>query len=36
VSQHTVKTQAISVYRKLGASSLSQAVRRLQELGLGR
>jgi LuxR family transcriptional regulator, maltose regulon positive regulatory protein len=24
VSQHTVKTQAISVYRKLGASSRSQ------------
>jgi LuxR family transcriptional regulator, maltose regulon positive regulatory protein len=34
VSQNTVKTQAISVYRKLGASSRSEAVRRLQELGL--
>jgi ATP/maltotriose-dependent transcriptional regulator MalT len=29
-----VKTQAISIYRKLGASSRSQAVQRLQELGL--
>jgi LuxR family transcriptional regulator, maltose regulon positive regulatory protein len=34
VSQHTVKTQAMSVYRKLGASSRSQAVQRMQELGL--
>jgi LuxR family transcriptional regulator, maltose regulon positive regulatory protein len=34
VSQHTVKTQAISVYRKLGASSRSEAVQRLQEIGL--
>jgi LuxR family transcriptional regulator, maltose regulon positive regulatory protein len=34
VSQNTVKTQAISVYRKLGASSRSEAVRRLQEIGL--
>ena len=33
VSRHTVKTQAISVYRKLGVSSRSQAVQRLQELG---
>jgi LuxR family transcriptional regulator, maltose regulon positive regulatory protein len=32
VSRHTVKTQAISVYRKLGVSSRSQAVQRLQEL----
>jgi hypothetical protein len=30
----TVKTQAISVYRKLGASARSQAVQRLQEIGL--
>jgi ATP/maltotriose-dependent transcriptional regulator MalT len=29
-----VKTQAISVYRKLGVSSRSQAVQRLQDLGL--
>jgi LuxR family maltose regulon positive regulatory protein len=35
VSQHTVKTQATSVYRKLGVSSRGQAVQRLQELGLG-
>jgi LuxR family maltose regulon positive regulatory protein len=35
ISQHTVKTQAVSVYRKLGASSRSQAVQHLQELGLG-
>jgi LuxR family transcriptional regulator, maltose regulon positive regulatory protein len=35
ISQHTVKTQATSVYRKLGVSSRSQAVQRLQELGLG-
>jgi LuxR family transcriptional regulator, maltose regulon positive regulatory protein len=35
VSRHTVKSQAISVYRKLGVSSRSQAVQRMQELGLG-
>jgi LuxR family maltose regulon positive regulatory protein len=35
VSQHTVKTQATSVYRKLGVSSRGQAAQRLQELGLG-
>jgi LuxR family maltose regulon positive regulatory protein len=35
VSQHTIKTQVMSVYRKLGVSSRSQAVQRLQELGLG-
>jgi LuxR family maltose regulon positive regulatory protein len=34
VSQHTVKTQAISVYRKLAVSSRGQAVQRLQEIGL--
>jgi DNA-binding NarL/FixJ family response regulator len=34
ISQHTVKTQAISVYRKLGVSSRSQAVQRLQDRGL--
>jgi LuxR family transcriptional regulator, maltose regulon positive regulatory protein len=34
ISQHTVKTQALSVYRKLSASSRSQAVQRLQEIGL--
>jgi LuxR family maltose regulon positive regulatory protein len=34
ISRHTVKTQAISVYRKLGASSPSQAIDRASELGL--
>jgi LuxR family maltose regulon positive regulatory protein len=34
VSQHTVKTQALSIYRKLGASSRGQAVQRVQEIGL--
>jgi LuxR family maltose regulon positive regulatory protein len=35
LSHHTVKTHATSVYRKLGVSSRSQAVQRLQKLGLG-
>ena len=35
LSQHTVKTHASSIYRKLGVSSRSQAVQRLQEFGLG-
>jgi LuxR family maltose regulon positive regulatory protein len=34
VSSHTVKTQAYSAYRKLGASSRSEAVARMRELGL--
>jgi LuxR family transcriptional regulator, maltose regulon positive regulatory protein len=34
VSRHTVKSQASSLYRKLGASSRSQAVTRARELGL--
>jgi LuxR family maltose regulon positive regulatory protein len=34
VSQHTVKTQAMSIYRKLGASSRGQAVQRVQDIGL--
>ena len=34
VSRHTVKTQAISVYRKLGVSSRSEAIARMHELGL--
>jgi LuxR family maltose regulon positive regulatory protein len=34
VSQHTVKTQAYSAYRKLGVSSRSEAVIRTRELGL--
>jgi LuxR family transcriptional regulator, maltose regulon positive regulatory protein len=35
ISQHTVKSHASAVYRKLGVSSRNQAIRRLQELGLG-
>jgi LuxR family maltose regulon positive regulatory protein len=35
ISQHTVKTQAMSVYRKLDVSSRGQAVQRAQQLGLG-
>jgi LuxR family transcriptional regulator, maltose regulon positive regulatory protein len=35
LSQHTVKSQALSLYRKLGVSSRSQAVQRAQQLGLG-
>jgi LuxR family maltose regulon positive regulatory protein len=34
VSQHTVKTQALSIYRKLGASSRGEAVQRVQETGM--
>jgi LuxR family transcriptional regulator, maltose regulon positive regulatory protein len=34
VSRHTVKSQANSIYRKLGASTRSQAVARARELGL--
>lgn len=34
VSRHTIKTQAMSIYRKLGASSRSQAVDRARESGL--
>jgi LuxR family maltose regulon positive regulatory protein len=34
LSPNTVKSQAMSVYRKLGASSRSQAVARSRELGL--
>ena len=34
VSRNTVKTQAISIYRKLGASSRSEAIERATELGL--
>jgi LuxR family maltose regulon positive regulatory protein len=35
VSRNTIKTQAISVYRKLGVSSRSEAVSEAQRLGLG-
>ena len=34
LSPHTVKSQAVSIYRKLGASSRSQAVTYSRELGL--
>lgn len=34
LSRNTVKTQAISIYRKLGASSRGEAVERATELGL--
>jgi LuxR family maltose regulon positive regulatory protein len=34
VSRNTVKTQAISVYRKLGVSSRSEAIARAVRLGL--
>jgi LuxR family maltose regulon positive regulatory protein len=34
VSSHTVKSQAMSIYRKLGASSRSQAIQRAQQLDL--
>ena len=34
LSPHTVESQAMSIYRKLEASSRSQAVARARELGL--
>jgi ATP/maltotriose-dependent transcriptional regulator MalT len=34
LSPHTVKSQVMSIYRKLGASSRSQAVARSREVGL--
>jgi LuxR family transcriptional regulator, maltose regulon positive regulatory protein len=34
LARHTIKTQANAIYRKLGASSRSQAVARSRELGL--
>jgi len=34
LSPNTVKSEAISLYRKLGASSRNQAVTRARELGL--
>jgi LuxR family maltose regulon positive regulatory protein len=34
LSLHTVKSQANSLYRKLGACSRSQAVSRLRDFGL--
>jgi LuxR family maltose regulon positive regulatory protein len=34
ISQHTVKTQAMSIYRKLGVSSRSEAIQCARTLGL--
>ncbi len=34
LSRHTVKTQVISIYRKLGVSSRSEAIDRMHELGV--
>jgi LuxR family maltose regulon positive regulatory protein len=34
LSPHAVKSQATSIYRKLGASTRSQAITRVRELGL--
>ena len=34
LSRHTIKSEAMSIYRKLGACSRSQAVARSRELGL--
>ena len=34
LSRHTIKSQAISAYRKLGVSTRSEAVARSRELGL--
>ena len=34
LSRHTIKSEAMSLYRKLGASTRSQAVTRCRELGL--
>jgi LuxR family transcriptional regulator, maltose regulon positive regulatory protein len=34
ISRHTVKSQAISIYRKLGASSRSEAIACVHEIGL--
>jgi LuxR family transcriptional regulator, maltose regulon positive regulatory protein len=34
LSRNTVKTQAVSIYRKLGVSSRSEAMARVRELGL--
>jgi LuxR family maltose regulon positive regulatory protein len=34
LSPHTVKSQALSVYRKLGVSSRSQAIQRMRRTGL--
>ena len=35
VSRNTVKTQAISIYRKLGVSTRGEAIQRIHQLGIG-
>jgi LuxR family maltose regulon positive regulatory protein len=34
VSRHTIKSQATSIYRKLGSSTRSEAIARAHEIGL--
>ena len=34
ISRHTVKSQAMAIYRKLGTSSRSEAIARARESGL--
>jgi LuxR family maltose regulon positive regulatory protein len=34
LSQHTVKSQALSIYRKFGVSSRSEAIQYARDLGL--
>ena len=34
ISRNTVKTEAVAIYRKLGASSRSEAIARAVEVGL--
>jgi LuxR family maltose regulon positive regulatory protein len=34
ISRHTVKSQALSIYRKLGVSSRSEAITCMHDLGL--
>jgi LuxR family maltose regulon positive regulatory protein len=34
ISRHTVKTQAVSIYRRLGVSSRSEAIERVEAIGL--
>lgn len=34
MSPHTVKSQAMSAYRKLGAHTRGEAIRRAREIGL--
>ena len=34
LSRNTIKTQAVSIYRKLGVSSRSAAIDRMHELGM--